>query len=757
MEAGERFEDAMTFGWLPYDRDALRCEITRLLPLNEGAGERTLLFVESAFTMTEPRERAVLKSAFCGRSWAPLWSFACDVSWLRSVEYSRDRSVVVRALKSGLHVLLLALDGYCCRVVFEPDTLTECFGDDLVPLLNEFVDVMIACAPLSFDRQSITASGRAPTFLNEGSIVFEKLREYFELRSSADPRLYGDRSWVCQGVTISKVTLFVREALEALGFIAPSRSTIYNALAPRRSDSYEAQRHSPFHLHLRPRMPSRDGRNTWHPDAHFTLATNGKLMQLGYLLSGNALMLSKDDKKKMATTGMPVARPRRSWHVVDENGGVDAALDAPVHGWAQSSMTLTPSSTLVLHLDTKANTSRQMGTSPSLRGGSGFVHWKVSMVTPSTAAHQADLTVDVLLRVCVDRPLPPMLNIFVDGGSDQTMASPVNRLIYTLMLIVLDLDTLVVAKYHPMGGSKFNPTERLNQAIGLAIGGDTLIDETTLVQNFGVSGESAAHVDDVTATRIATLGLANAHARMSNSGATFSGEDIVSVPWHTDDKLHHLPDEWRAIDAGLRAAGGGRLPPALASMSVPISSDFEKLRQRLGLRPFGRHAVPLAEIVALAEDDDHAYHTPHTFIIGRCGDATHSCGKCSGAYRARDEAVKEILGKTGRVKAIRALVLPIIDAGNDGNHYESLTTAMLRRDERMRAPPPDMTPSSLIKDWIDARVITSRFTASVTEIDALAVRCCITASNCEMPRFRVHVEQALLKASAGAASAQAPK
>jgi hypothetical protein len=199
------------------------------------------------------------------------------------------------------------------------------------------------------------------------------------------------------------------------------------------------------------RRPTRDGRNTFRVDSHFCAAQAKYTRQLFALLPDSQL-LSLDDKVKVHCCSN-VRRPGASWTL-------GPAHDDPVHDFAATKH-LSFSISAILDLQSGATMQLHSFASKSISQANLLVRYlRGSWSSP--------------------RRRPTSLLLMVDGGSDRTMKSIGNRLLYAATMLVLDIQVLGIIKWEPHGGSKMNPVERTHVATNRAIANIQLMSDREL-------------------------------------------------------------------------------------------------------------------------------------------------------------------------------------------------------------------------------------------------------------------------------------
>ena len=699
-----------------------------------------------------------------------LASVASRLGWLESVEVRLER-LISRAIRAGVHVLLVRQSDITSRFLVHPGRLHVLF-DDLLDFIGDISSILYGSTQVkstsrSFVLDDVPSSvqfGR-PAKMTFGSIACDLLREYYSSRVSAHARITNDTLYKNGTATITGAKSFVNRALTELSLPLVSRSLVYNGLMPARSNTHEAYRHSPFALNVRPLRPSRDGKNVFRCDDHFCCAQGAKAIELVHLLGSDAIGLSRDDRRRIPPFDTSSSGScRRSWVFVDNDvEAVRSGESLPVHSFAAvSSLSIVPTSVLELSLVTPANMNRRGPLSQ--RGGHAYVVLKAQVTTPSNASHLAD----VLLHSLIQRAkrlrgfvpnvegFPSVCFLFVDGGTDETMRAPVNRVVFALVSLILDLDALVVIKWSPDGGSKYNPVEVVNGVIGLIVGNAPLIDSEFAMKTFGINVERLpVKLDDAKVRDIVSVALARILERFKSTTTTFSGLPVHATAWPLDNALHFLPDEWRAVDASLRAAGRNRFPAALVGVRIPVTQRIHDMRSSLGLRCLERASIPVDELHRLAIDEQHSFLSEHMYIVGRCG--ISGCSVCSGANRGIGGMASMLLGDSNRVGALRALLVPVRDVSRDGEHYEGLDDALRQRAARIAAAPPDITPSRIVHDWVQAAFAQHKFKPTDDDLHMLGAQCNYSRDNPSFAQFKRYVSDALAAAHLAALEKESKK
>jgi hypothetical protein len=573
------------------------------------------------------------------------------------------------------------------------------------------------------------------------------LQDFFDGRGvQAHPRLTDDTNYVGGRCNLR----LMRDHVRAVFGESVAISTIHTYLKPVRLGSRQARRHKAGSslANYRCVVPTRDGRNMFHVDAYYCHSQNKALKQLFYLLQASdagerVTLLSRDDRGRLYIFGSSVARPSATWTVArrdSDNGSLGESL--PSHDFAQTKdLSITATGTLVLRVDTPANSGRRH---PSLNGGRSTYMLKGTEWVPSTPTHFADLTVwQLLTGQWGTVTMPTCLLLLVDGGQDETMAHKANQFVYVLLSLLLDFDTLVVAKYHPNGGSKFNPSERPHSSVSNTLSGAQLVSDSLCAEvGIGLNGERLPDMDEAAKARLIGSALEAANVRLSD--ARFSGWPVSSAVWPARTKRPvHLSEDLEDVLQTLRD-NKFVLHPQSAFRRKKISLT-EAARSGLSSR-YGRSlpaTVTVGQVLRVLFSP-HTHIGKHLLITARCGDS--SCDSCGGAYHS-GEFAEALLGSSEWTDSIRRVVEPALE--DDSSTYVSTDTRIangpLSRVRDVGRSSVEPCPSVLVDRAIE-ELVESRGKPTAGWMTALATSCAAAPGSDSFAKFKRFVEHRYEKA-----------
>ena len=468
-------------------------------------------------------------------------------------------------------------------------------------------------------------------------IIASLVRQYYEGHGAyADPRLRQQGFFgSCATATLRGLTKNINEYLVSEGIPRVSRSSLYYLLQPRRCNTIASRRH--HHAFtcselggIRPVRSSRDGRDTYHPDALYCTKKNEVIRKLIVDSPDHiALALSLDDKARVPVIG-PVARPSAAWTIPDSDRNL-RATSLPVHNFSQTKeSSVVISTTLNLSLATRSNEHRKKkGQKLTYLGGSGYLHIKAN--TKSTSVHH----ICGMLRHFWKNgwSVPRTLCLFTDSGNDHEFRYNIGKLTYAFLFVLMGLESLIVCTYEPHGGSKKNPVENVHASINQHISGQSIvsIDEIAEISRRSVNLERPLEkqLDKDEMKELRERGAANLRQKLSD--CTYSGLRLKAEVWQPRFDIFDARVVKEKLEKGIRLlkmrGDGGACRSNRQEVLIDVPSSAQALLRELGVKTPPAIIDPF-RLYHLINCPKHTIRKRYHLVIAKCKEK--KCELCCG-------------------------------------------------------------------------------------------------------------------------------
>jgi len=638
------------------------------------------------------------------------------------------------ALRFGLIVFLYLLNNQEYVFCIHPDNIQEA-GVDCFLIIESImralkgswdIDCVSRKSSISFDMMK---KGR-PRFADLHPELLEALEYYFN--PSVNPRVNSETMYKNNGKTSCR--LFA-DYFHSISGHSITRQTVLRYLRPAYVNSHAALRHHmDVSLNFRPVLSSKDGLDFFRVDDHYCSSQNKLLRSVMYLLGDESLMISKDDKAKLHFFVSATARAGTAWCPFNSEEGYTQGTSIPVHDFSSiSKLSITPTCFLKLQLATPRN----LDTKKLFSEKGGLASYMLNPQS-STAIHQLDVLFHQFAEQAFGSLMqcPPILNLRVDGGSDETMKHRANKFLYAFLIVALHLDLLAVSKNEPNGGSKKNECEAVHVALGSAIGQKPLLSQEDAYKHGILSVDAAGGCTELVAEALTQDAMDEVIKRTNL--VSYHGQPVTVKKWPVpNDDLIYVPHKMEeALELIRKSKNNSSLITTFERLELEFPMPLQSLRKKLGLQ--FRKSCTAAEVLHLTEG--RVFTSEHLFISGPCCSAECSYGRCRN-YRSTGGMISMILGDKNRVNRLASIVLPVVDPSSDFNHY-------VPDSEKLHGNFPilDCCPSTLVTAFVREHVnADGTITAAQSHLQLLANTCCFGSRSRSLNQFNRFVHASLAK------------